>query len=99
MDGTSYDGFLVTMAMNPRPHPAARAVFFRSSPAWEMRGWVTKCFSYISHGAVFLLSLCIFEITPPLICENLGPENSIFPIRSHLTFYDFFLRLGPLANP
>ena len=86
MDGTSYDGFLVTMAMI-NPHPALKAV---SEQACMGDTWLGDDFF---HNGAFRLSYA-FEYAPLL--ETSG-ENYSFPFDS-ADLYDFFLRLGPLAN-
>jgi len=85
--GTSYDGFLVTMAMI-NPHPALKAVS-PSRLAWETPGWATIVF----HNGAFRLSYA-FEYAPLM---ETSAENYTFPFDS-ADLYDFFLRLGPLAN-
>ena len=86
MDGTSYDGFLVTMAM-VNPHPALRAV---SEQACMGDAWLGDDFF---HNGAFRLSYA-FEYAPLM---ETGPENYSFPFDT-ADLYDFFLRLGPLAN-
>jgi putative CocE/NonD family hydrolase len=86
MDGTSYDGFLVTMAMI-NPHPALKAV---SEQACMGDAWLGDDFF---HNGAFRLSYD-FEYAPLM---ETGAENYTFPFDS-ADLYDFFLRMGPLAN-
>jgi putative CocE/NonD family hydrolase len=86
MDGTSYDGFLVTMAM-VNPHPALKGV---SEQACMGDAWLGDDFF---HNGAFRLSYA-FEYAPLM---ETSAENYTFPFDS-ADLYDFFLRLGPLAN-
>jgi hypothetical protein len=86
MDGTSYDGFLVTMGM-VHPHPALRAV---SEQACMGDTWLGDDFF---HNGAFRLSYA-FEYAPLL---ETSTENYTFPF-DRFDVYDFYLRLGPLAN-
>jgi hypothetical protein len=86
MDGTSYDGFLVTMAMI-NPHPALKAV---SEQACMGDAWLGDDFY---HNGAFRLSYA-FEYAALM---ETSPENFKFAYDSS-DLYDFFLRLGPLAN-
>ncbi len=86
MDGTSYDGFLVTMAM-VNPHPALKAA---SEQACMGDAWLGDDFF---HNGAFRLSYA-FEYAPLM---ETSAENYTFPFDS-ADLYDFFLRLGPLAN-
>jgi len=86
MDGTSYDGFLVTMGM-VHPHPALKAV---SEQACMGDTWLGDDFF---HNGAFRLSYA-FEYAPLL---ETSTENYSFSF-DRFDVYDFFLRLGPLAN-
>jgi uncharacterized protein len=86
MDGTSYDGFLVTMAM-VNPHPALKAV---SEQACMGDVWLGDDFF---HNGAFRLSYA-FEYAPLM---ETSAENYSFLFHS-VDLYDFFFRLGPLAN-
>jgi len=86
MDGTSYDGFLVTMGM-VHPHPALQAV---SEQACMGDTWLGDDFF---HNGAFRLSYA-FEYAPLL---ETSTENYSFSF-DRFDVYDFFLRLGPLAN-
>jgi putative CocE/NonD family hydrolase len=86
LDGTSYDGFLVTMGMIS-PHPALRAV---SEQACMGDTWLGDDFF---HNGAFRLSYA-FEYAPLL---ETSTENYSFPF-DRFDLYDFYLRLGPLSN-
>ena len=86
LDGTSYDGFLVTMGMI-NPHPALKAA---SEQACMADTWLGDDFF---HNGAFRLSYA-FEYAPLL---ETSAENYSFPF-DRFDLYDFFLRLGPLAN-
>ena len=86
LDGTSYDGFLVTMGMI-HPHPALKAV---SEQACMADTWLGDDFF---HNGAFRLSYA-FEYAPLL---ETSVENYSFPF-DRFDVYDFYLRLGPLAN-
>jgi uncharacterized protein len=86
LDGTSYDGFLVTMGMI-HPHPALKAV---SEQACMADTWLGDDFF---HNGAFRLSYA-FEYAPLL---ETSAENYSFPF-DRFDVYDFFLRLGPLSN-
>ena len=86
LDGTSYDGFLVTMGMI-HPHPALKAV---SEQACMADTWLGDDFF---HNGAFRLSYA-FEYAPLL---ETSAENYSFPF-DRFDLYDFFLRLGPLSN-
>jgi uncharacterized protein len=86
MDGTSYDGFLVTMAMI-NPHPALKAV---SEQACMGDVWLGDDFF---HNGAFRLSYG-FEYAPLM---ETSAENYSFLFHNP-DLYDFFLRLGPLPN-
>ena len=86
MDGTSYDGFLVTMGMI-NPHPALKAA---SEQACMADTWLGDDFF---HNGAFRLSYA-FEYAPLL---ETSAENYAFPF-DRFDLYDFFLRLGPLSN-
>src|SRR6266478_5603309 len=86
MDGTSYDGFLVTMAM-VNPHPALKAV---SEQACMGDAWLGDDFF---HNGAFRLSYA-FEYAPLM---ETSAENYTFPFdRDDL--YDWYLHVGPLSN-
>ena len=86
LDGISYDGFLVTMGM-VHPHPALKAA---SEQACMGDTWLGDDFF---HNGAFRLSYA-FEYAPYLETSN---ENYSFPF-DRFDVYDFYLRLGPLAN-
>jgi putative CocE/NonD family hydrolase len=86
LDGTSYDGFLVTMAMI-NPHPALKAA---SEQACMGDTWLGDDFF---HNGAFRLSYA-FEYAPLL---ETSTENYSFPF-DRFDVYDFYLRLGPLSN-
>jgi uncharacterized protein len=86
LDGISYDGFLVTMGM-VNPHPALKAA---SEQACMGDTWLGDDFF---HNGVFRLSYA-FEYAPQL---ETSTENYKFKF-DRFDVYDFFLRLGPLAN-
>jgi uncharacterized protein len=86
LDGTSYDGFLVTMGM-VNPHPALKAV---SEQACMGDTWLGDDFF---HNGAFRLSYA-FEYAPLL---ETSTENYSFPFE-RFDVYDFYLRLGPLSN-
>jgi len=86
LDGTSYDGFLVTMGMIS-PHPALRAV--SEQACMGIRGSGDDFF----HNGAFRLSYA-FEYAPLL---ETSTENYSFPF-DRFDLYDFYLRLGPLSN-
>lgn len=86
MDGTSYDGFLVTMGMI-NPHPALKAV---SEQACMGDTWLGDDFF---HNGAFRLSYA-FEYTALLESSN---ENFSFSF-DRFDVYDFYLRLGALSN-
>src|SRR5580765_6084802 len=86
LDGTSYDGFLVTMGMI-HPHPALKA---GSEQACMGDTWLGDDFF---HNGAFRLSYG-FEYTALLETSN---ENFSFPFDS-FDLYDFYLRMGALSN-
>ncbi len=86
LDGISYDGFLVTMGM-VNPHPALKAA---SEQACMGDTWLGDDFF---HNGAFRLSYA-FEYAPLL---ETSTENYSFPF-DRFDVYDFYLRLGPLAN-
>jgi len=86
LDGISYDGFLVTMGM-VNPHPALKAA---SEQACMADTWLGDDFF---HNGAFRLSYA-FEYSPLL---ETSTENYSFPF-DRFDVYDFYLRLGPLAN-
>lgn len=86
MDGTSYDGFLVTMGMI-NPHPALKAV---SEQACMGDTWLGDDFF---HNGAFRLSYA-FEYTALLESSH---ENFSFSF-DRFDVYDFYLRLGALSN-
>jgi len=86
MDGTSYDGFLVTMGLI-HPHPALKAVSEQACMGDTFLG------DDFFHNGAFRLSYG-FEYTALL---ETSKENYTFPF-DRFDVYDFFLRLGPLAN-
>jgi uncharacterized protein len=86
LDGISYDGFLVTMGM-VNPHPALKAA---SEQACMGDTWLGDDFF---HNGAFRLSYA-FEYAPLL---ETSTENYKFRF-DRFDVYDFFLRLGLLAN-
>jgi putative CocE/NonD family hydrolase len=86
MDGTSYDGFLVTMGMI-HPHPALKAA---SEQACMGDTWLGDDFF---HNGAFRLSYA-FEYAPLLEKSN---ENYSFPY-DRFDLYQWYLNLGPLFN-
>src|SRR5438046_9123813 len=86
MNGISYPGYLVTMGV-VNPHPALKAV---SEQACMGDTWLGDDFF---HNGAFRLSYA-FEYAPLM---ETSTENYTFPFDS-ADLYDFFLRLGPLAN-
>jgi len=86
LDGISYDGFLVTMGM-VNPHPALAAA---SEQACMGDTWLGDDFF---HNGAFRLSYA-FEYAPLL---ETSTQNYSFPF-DRFDVYDFYLRLGPLAN-
>jgi uncharacterized protein len=86
MDGTSYDGFLVTMGMI-HPHPALKAVSEQACMGDTFLG------DDFFHNGAFRLSYG-FEYTALL---ETSKENYSFPF-DRFDVYDFFLHLGPLSN-
>src|SRR6266849_5513879 len=84
--GISYGGFLAAMAL-VNPHPALKAV---SEQACMGDAWLGDDFF---HNGAFRLSYA-FEYAPLM---ETSAENYTFPFDS-ADLYDFFLRLGPLAN-
>ncbi|MGB2621516.1 MAG: CocE/NonD family hydrolase [Candidatus Acidiferrum sp.] len=86
LDGTSYDGFLVTMG-TIHPHPALKAV---SEQACMGDTWLGDDFF---HNGAFRLSYA-FEYTALMESSN---ENYSFPF-DRFDVFDFFLRLGALSN-
>jgi putative CocE/NonD family hydrolase len=86
MDGTSYDGFLVTMGLI-HPHPALKAVSEQACMGDTFLG------DDFFHNGAFRLSYG-FEYTALL---ETSKENYSFPF-DRFDVYDFFLRLGPLSN-
>jgi putative CocE/NonD family hydrolase len=86
LDGISYDGFLVTMGM-VNPHPALKAA---SEQACMGDTWLGDDFF---HNGAFRLSYA-FEFAPLL---ETSAGNYSFPF-DRFDVYDFFSRLGPLAN-
>jgi putative CocE/NonD family hydrolase len=86
MDGTSYDGFLVTMGMI-HPHPALKA---GSEQACMGDTWLGDDFF---HNGAFRLSYA-FEYTALLEKSN---ENYSFPF-DRFDLYQWYLNLGPLSN-
>ncbi len=86
LDGISYDGFLVTMGMI-NPHPALKAA---SEQACMGDTWLGDDFF---HNGAFRLSYA-FEYTALLESSN---ENFSFSF-DRFDVYDFYLRLGALAN-
>jgi len=86
MNGISYPGYLVTMGM-VNPHPALKAV---SEQACMGDTWLGD--DYFHNGA-FRLSYG-FEYTALLESSN---QNFSFPF-DRFDLFDWYLRLGPLAN-
>lgn len=86
MDGTSYDGFLVTMGM-VHPHPALKAVSEQACMGDVFLG------DDFFHNGAFRLSYG-FEYTALLESSN---ENFSFPF-DRFDMYDWYLRLGALSN-
>lgn len=86
MDGTSYDGFLVTMGLI-HPHPALKAVSEQACMGDVFLG------DDFFHNGAFRLSYG-FEYTALLESSN---ENFSFQFDS-FDLYDWYLRLGPLSN-
>jgi putative CocE/NonD family hydrolase len=86
LDGTSYDGFLVTMGMI-NPHPALKAT---SEQACMADTWLGDDFF---HNGAFRLSYG-FEYAP-LLETSAGTFR--FPF-DRFDVYDFYLHLGPLSN-
>jgi putative CocE/NonD family hydrolase len=86
LDGVSYDGFLVTMGM-VNPHPALKVA---SEQACMGDTWIGDDFF---HNGAFRLGYA-FEYAPLL---ETSTENYSFPF-DRFDVYDFYLRLGPLAN-
>ena len=86
MMGTSYPGWLTVMAMLD-PHPALKAVSPRASPADMFIG------DDFHHNGAFRLSYG-FEYATMMESSK---ENADFAFDNPDT-YDWYLRLGPLAN-
>ena len=86
MLGISYGGWLTTMAMLD-PHPALKAVAEQASPADMFLG------DDFHHNGAFRLSYG-FEYATMM---ETGKENYSFKFDRADT-YDWYLRLGPLAN-
>jgi uncharacterized protein len=86
MDGTSYDGFLVTMGMI-HPHPALKAVSEQACMGDTYLG------DDFFHNGAFRLSYA-FEYAPLLETSS---DNYSFPF-DRFDLYQWFLRLGPLSN-
>src|SRR4051794_1484803 len=86
MDGTSYDGFLMTMGMI-HPHPALKT---GSEQACMGDTWLGDDFF---HNGAFRLSYA-FEYAPLLEKSN---ENYSFPY-DRFDLYQWYLNLGPLSN-
>lgn len=86
MDGTSYDGFLVTMGLI-NPHPALRAVSEQACMGDVFLG------DDFFHNGAFRLSYG-FEYTALLESSN---ENFSFQFDS-FDLYDWYLRMGALSN-
>jgi putative CocE/NonD family hydrolase len=86
MDGISYDGFLVTMGMI-NPHPALKAVSEQACMGDTFLG------DDFFHNGAFRLSYG-FEYAALLETSS---ENSRFAF-DRFDVYDFYLRMGPLAN-
>jgi len=86
MDGTSYDGFLVTMGMVD-PHPALQAA---SEQACMGDTWLGDDFF---HNGAFRLSYA-FEYTALLETSS---DNFSFPF-DRFDLYQWYLSLGPLSN-
>jgi len=86
MDGISYDGFLVTMALI-NPHPALKAVSEQACMGDTFLG------DDFFHNGAFRLSYG-FEYVALLENSN---ENFRFDF-DRFDVYDWYLRLGPLSN-
>jgi len=86
LDGISYDGFLVTMGMI-NPHPALKAVSEQACMGDTFLG------DDFFHNGAFRLSYA-FEYAALLETSN---ENYSFSF-DHFDLYDWYLRLGALAN-
>jgi putative CocE/NonD family hydrolase len=86
MDGISYDGFLVTMALI-HPHPALKAVSEQACMGDTFLG------DDFFHNGAFRLSYG-FEYAALMETSN---ENFRFSY-DRFDVYDWFLRLGPLSN-
>ncbi|HMI51589.1 MAG TPA: CocE/NonD family hydrolase [Candidatus Saccharimonadales bacterium] len=86
MDGTSYDGFLVTMGMI-NPHPALKAASEQACMGDVFLG------DDFFHNGAFRLSYG-FEYTALLESSS---ENFSFQFDS-FDLYDWYLRLGALSN-
>jgi uncharacterized protein len=86
LDGTSYDGFLVTMGM-VNPHPALKAVSEQACMGDTFLG------DDFFHNGAFRLSYA-FEYTPLLEKNN---ENYSFPF-DRFDVFEWYLSLGPLSN-
>jgi putative CocE/NonD family hydrolase len=86
MDGTSYDGFLVTMGM-VNPHPALKAVSEQACMGDTFLG------DDFFHNGAFRLSYA-FEYAPLLETNN---DNYSFPF-DRFDLYEFYLNLGVLSN-
>ena len=86
MDGISYDGFLVTMALI-HPHPALKAVSEQACMGDTFLG------DDFFHNGAFRLSYG-FEYAALMETSN---ENFRFAY-DRFDVYDWFLRLGPLSN-
>jgi len=86
MDGISYDGFLVTMALI-HPHPALKAVSEQACMGDTFLG------DDFFHNGAFRLSYG-FEYAALMETSN---ENFRFSY-DRFDLYDWFLRLGPLSN-
>ena len=86
MLGISYGGWLTAMAMLD-PHPALKAVAEQASPADMFLG------DDFHHNGAFRLSYG-FEYATMM---ETGKENYSFTFDRADT-YDWYLRLGPLAN-
>jgi putative CocE/NonD family hydrolase len=86
LDGISYDGFLVTMGMI-NPHPALKAVSEQACMGDTFLG------DDFFHNGAFRLSYA-FEYSALLETSN---ENYSFSF-DRFDLYDWYLRLGALAN-
>jgi len=86
LDGISYGGFLVDMGM-VNPHPALKAASEQACMGDTFLG------DDFFHNGAFRLSYA-FEYTALL---ETSKENYSFPF-DRFDVYDWFLRLGPLAN-